>query len=287
MAEPMAFATDHSMVWPMAWPPALQQTIVWFDVSNWLGAYIKAYCQALQQETRGLSTSSHLGVLAGMQWLLTSYSSPHPSLSGHPLVVLPHMGYVMCNGQVWSHLDHREFDQTTLSKLTSLNHTLYEEVVNKKREVFLVNAPFGTPGRLSERRRIGIHRLYCDIDSLWYIETKDYDSESGRYYWNPCQKSGTFNFQIEKCTEMIALCVQRIQKLFRHRQWLRSYPTQVRYIRHIKTFRNYASHLPCDVIDNIERQLLRPDLFQRKKDRPMITVETELLKDFLRRKVHI
>ena len=215
-----------------------------------------------------------------MQWLLTSYSSPHPSLSGHKLIVLPHMGYVMCNRQVWSYLDPREFNHTTLSKLTSLNHTLYEEVVNKKREVLLVNASFGTPGRSSERRRIGIRRLYCEIDSLWYIETKDYDSESGRYYWNPCQKTGTFNFQIEKCTEMIELCVRRIQKLFRHRQWLRSYPMQVRCIRHIKTFRICASYLPCDVIDHIEKQLLWPGLFQRKKDRPMITVETELFKHF-------
>jgi hypothetical protein len=194
------------------------------------------------------------------------------------LVVLPHMGYVMCNGQVWSYLDAREFDRSTLAKLTSLNHTLYEEVVNKKREVFLVNASFGTPGTLSERRLIGIRRLYCEIDSLWYIETKDYDSRSGRYYCDPCQKSGTYNFQIEKCTDVIELCVRRIQKLFRHRQWLRSYPMQVTYIRHIKAFRIYASYLPCDVIDHIEKQLLLPGLFQRKKDRPMITVKTELFK---------
>ena len=211
--------------------------------------------------------------LSGMQWLLTSYSSAHPSLSGHNLVVLPHMGYVMCNGQVWSYLDAREFDRTTLAKLTSLNHTLYEEVVNKKREVLLVNASFGTPGTLSERRRIGIRPLYCEIDSLWYIETKDYDSGSGRYY---CNRFGTFNFQIEKCTDVIELCVRRIQKLFRHRQWLRSFG----YIRNINTFRMYASYLPCDVIDHIEKQLLLPGLFQRAlcADRPMITVKTERFK---------
>jgi hypothetical protein len=149
-----------------------------------------------------------------MQWLLTSYSSPHPSLSGHRLVVLQHMGYVMCNRQIWSYMDPREFDRNTLSKLRSLNHTLYEEVVNKKRELLLVHASSGTPGRLLERRRIGILQLYCEIDSLWYIETKDYDFESGRYYWDPRQKSGTFNFQIEKCTEMIEVCIRRIQKLF-------------------------------------------------------------------------
>jgi hypothetical protein len=188
------------------------------------------------------------------------------------------MGCVMCNRQVWSYMDPREFDRNTLSKLRSLNHTLYEEVVNKKRELLLVHASFGTPGRLLERRRIGIRRLYCEIDSLWYIETKDYDFESGRYYWNPRQKSDTFNFQIEKCTDMIEVCIRRIQKLFRHRQWLRSHSTQVKYIRFIKTFRIYAPYMPCDVIDCIEKHILRPDSLQRKKDRPMICVETELFK---------
>ena len=159
-----------------------------------------------------------------MQWLLTSYRSPHPSLSGHCLVILPYMGYVMCNEQVWSHFDLREFDLVSLSKSTSLNHTLYEEVMNKQREVLLVNSSFGTVGKVLERRRIGIRQLYCNIDSLWYIETKDYDSSTSQYYWNPQHKSGTFNFQIEKCTEVVESCIRTIQKFFRHRRWLRSYP---------------------------------------------------------------
>lgn len=91
---------------------------------------LPAYCKLETRASEYLNST-------GMQWLLTSYSSPHPSLSGHRLVVLPHMGYVMCNGQVWSYMDPREFDRNTLSKLRSLNHTLYEEVVNKKRELLL------------------------------------------------------------------------------------------------------------------------------------------------------
>jgi hypothetical protein len=215
-----------------------------------------------------------------MQWLLTSYRSPHPSLSGHDVVILPHMGYIMCNGQVWSHLDLRAFDRSTLCKLTSLNHTLHEEVVHKKREILLVNAPFGTPGRMSEQRRIGIRRVYCEIDSLWYIETKDYDMHTDRYYWNPHQPTSTFNFQIEKCTELIQTCVRRIQRALRHRRWLRSYPNQIQCITRIKAFRICASYLPCDVIDRIEAHLLRPEgsSFQRKEHRPMCRIETELFK---------
>lgn len=197
-------------------------------------------------------------------------------------MILPYMGYVMCNEQVWSHFDLREFDLVTLSKSTSLNHTLYEEVMNKQREVLLVNSSFGTVGKVLERRRIGIRQLYCNIDSLWYIETKDYDSSTGQYYWNPQHKSGTFNFQIENCTEVVESCIRTIQKFFRHRRWLRSYPMRVRDMMHIKTFRiSASSYLPRDVIDCIEKRFLRLDsLPQRKKYRPMVTIETKLFKHF-------
>ena len=210
-----------------------------------------------------------------MDWLPTRYRSRHPSWAGSDLVILPHMGYLVCNDKTWSRLSLVDFDPDSLHKAYSLNARINKGVIDKNHEIFMRCTPIAW----TQSHLIGLRNIHCEIDSVCELGTGDYSVHEDRIL------SGTYGFRglIVDCTALLQSKTRIIQKLFRHRRWCHSIPIYSQNIRKIKAFQEAVSCLPDDVMETIIELFVkslddRSDVINRNKHPSMLVIETELFK---------
>ena len=210
-----------------------------------------------------------------MNWLPTRYRSLHPCWAGRDLVVLPHMGYLVCNDRIWSRLFILDFDPDSFHKAYSLNSRINKEVINKKREIFMKCAPINEPCT----HLIGLRNIFCEVNSVCAIQTGDYDVHDNR------ELPDTYGFGglIIDCTALFQTKIRIIQRLFRCKRWRQFIPIYLQNIKKIKTFQEAVSCLPVDVMENIielfvTSSLKGSNVINGYKHQPMLTIETELFK---------
>ena len=194
-----------------------------------------------------------------INWKPTRYRSRHQSWAGHDLVVLPHMGYLICNGKVWSCWCW----SGEIHKMHSLNEMIYHQVIHDQREIYMHQCP--ALGK--HRRTIGLRGLSCEIDTTS-------DIQAGYYDVHEVTMHHAWSRQLTDCSAYIHSKTRIIQNLFRRRR----IPFYLQNIRKIKTFQDVASYLTMDVIKHITESFVKSLDTSNVQHPQMLTIETELFK---------
>jgi hypothetical protein len=183
------------------------------------------------------------------------------------------MGYLTCNGVIWTRLSHFDFEESAdgeIRRIHTLNEKIRDEVVHKKREIFVTRMPF----RAEHERKIGLRGLSCGIDTICEIHTGFYDAREDKA--QACWYSG----QITDCSAFVQSKTRIIQKLFRRRRR----PFYLQNIRNIKAFQDAVSCWPTDVVKRIAESYVESQNTSIPRT-AMLTVETELFKQVALRAV--
>ena len=206
-----------------------------------------------------------------INWKPTRYRSRHPCWAGHDLVVLPHMGYLICNDTIWTRVSPFDFEESAdgvISKIHSLSETINKEVIDKKREIRVRR----TPAFRIYKRTIGLWKLECEIDTVCDIETGIYDAQEDIMHTPFTSRA------ITDCSIFILSKIRIIQNLFKRR----GISLYLHNIRKLKMFQDVASKLPTEVIKYITELFVKnlniSNTINQNQHPPMLTIETELFK---------
>jgi hypothetical protein len=163
-------------------------------------------------------------------------------------------------------MSHFDFEITPngVRKIHSLNETINEDIIQKKREIFICQRFIP----VQNWRTIGLRGLSCEINSTWDIQTGYYDIHGDRML------ACGWSRQITDCSAFVKSKIRIIQAVFRRHR----IPIHLKNIRKIKMFQDVASYLPVDVIKHITESFVK-SLYTSKnvpQCPPMFTIETEL-----------
>jgi hypothetical protein len=207
-------------------------------------------------------------------WKPTRYRSRHPCWGGSDLVVLPHMGYMICNGVVWTRChpyDWQDRVDGEIHSIHSLREMIKYQVIHEGHEIFVCRRPAFA---LNRRRIIGLRGLFCEIEGACNIRSGFYDVHEDTMHTR-------WSTAITDCSAFIQSKTRIIQRLFRRRRT----PVHMWNIRKIKTFQDSVSCLPIDVIKHITESFVKSLDSSHGLDRnqysEMLTIETELFKQTL------
>ena len=203
-----------------------------------------------------------------INWKPTRYRSRHPSWAGHDLVVLPHMGYLICNGMVWSRWSWSDFapsETGEIRKMHTLNEMINPQVIHEKHEIYM----YQCPALGKHRRTVGLRGLSCEIDTIS-------DIQSGYYNVHEDIMHHAWSRQLTDCSTYIQSKTRIIQNYFKRRN--RS--LYLHNIRKIKTLQDVATKLPTEVIKYITELFVKnpniSDMTNRKQHPLMLMIETNL-----------
>jgi hypothetical protein len=167
-----------------------------------------------------------------------------------------------------SPFDFEESGDGVISKIHSLNETINEEVIDKKREIRVRR----TPAFRIYKRTIGLWKLECEIDTVCDIETGIYDAQEDIMHTPFTSRA------ITDCSIFILSKIRIIQNLFKRR----GISLYLHNIRKLKMFQDVASKLPTEVIKYITELFVKnlniSNTINRNQHPPMLTIETELFK---------
>jgi hypothetical protein len=181
------------------------------------------------------------------------------------------MGYLICNDTIWTRVSHFDFEESgdgVIRKIHSLNETINEEVIDKKRELCVRR----TPANRIYKRTIGLWKVECEIDTLCDIQTGIYDAQEDIMHTPFTSR------QITDCSMFVLSNIRIIQNLFKRR----GISLYLHNIRKLKMFQDVASKLPTEVIKYITELFVKnlniSNMINRNQQPPMLTIETELFK---------